>query len=241
MKEMLCQHSPFVPCVTSTTRTRRPSEQEGVDYFFLKPEEFREQINKGYMMEHEEVYPGVFYGTPWTSVYREDDKIPVIVMDVKGALHMKEMYPSMLLIALRSPSLQVLEKRLKSRGSDTENSIRTRLEKASLEMDIIDSSEIIDCYVMNDVLEPAFLNLRNISLAYADELRIHHLTEEMVDNGSYLIHNSDRTFVDNIDRRISGKEWKKIASTERGLLKVKMQVLRESNELHTDEESVDHI
>ncbi len=123
--------------VSATTRPKRPHEVHGKDYYFLSVEIFQRWIGYGAFAEWEEVYPGQFYGTLKSEIKRlhQKDKHVIFDVDVKGALSIKEKYPQeCLTIFIKVPSLKELEERLRKRGTDSEESLRKRLDKAEKEL-----------------------------------------------------------------------------------------------------------
>ena len=146
--------------VSATTRSEiRPGEVDGVHYHFISPEEFQRRIDAGQFVEWEEFYGGKRYGTLKSEVERilAGHKVPVFELEVKGALHMKEMYGDRAeLVFITTPSLQVIEERLRARGTETEEAIQTRMERAAYEVTL--ESEF-DHVIMNDDLETAKLEI----------------------------------------------------------------------------------
>lgn len=141
--------------VSATSRAPRGKEQDGVDYFFLSPEEFRERIDRGEFLEYEEVYGGCFYGTLRSQVSAALDKgINVLFdIDVKGGVNVKRQFGDKALsIFVCPPSLETLRSRLEGRGTETPEKIEMRLAKAGEEMTY---STQFDHVVVNDVLEDA--------------------------------------------------------------------------------------
>lgn len=141
--------------VSATSRAPRGNEKDGVDYFFLSPEEFRERIAKGDFLEYEEVYGGNFYGTLRSQVTAALDKgINVLFdIDVKGGVNVKKQFGNKALsIFVCPPSLEILRSRLEGRGTETSEKIEMRLAKAGEEMTY---STQFDHVVVNDVLEDA--------------------------------------------------------------------------------------
>lgn len=123
--------------VSATSRPKRGTEQDGKDYFFLSPEEFRRRIDTDAFLEWEEVYPGRFYGT----LRREIDRIwargrhPIFDVDVVGGLRLKEIFGARALsIFVSPPTIEALERRLQLRGTETPESLRTRMGKAEQEL-----------------------------------------------------------------------------------------------------------
>lgn len=141
--------------VSATTRTPREKEKEGVDYYFIDPAEFKRKIQQKEFAEWEMVYEGQYYGTLKAELKRiwSEDKIPVLDIDVKGALHVQQQYPeNTLSIFIEPPSVGELKKRLMSRGTESEESLNIRINKASYE---IGFKEHFDEIIVNDHLEAA--------------------------------------------------------------------------------------
>ncbi len=123
--------------VSATTRKRRPHEMHAKDYYYLSVETFKSWISMDAFAEWEEVYAGQFYGTPKSEIERITScgKHVVFDVDVHGALSIKTLYPQeTLTIFIKVPSMEILEKRLRLRGNDNEDSLKKRLERASYEL-----------------------------------------------------------------------------------------------------------
>ena len=152
----LLETSPSVDfSISATTRSPRGKEVDGKDYYFLSKEDFEEKIKKGEFAEYEEVYSGVYYGTLINELKRiwATGKHVVFDVDVVGGVNLKKHFGKQALaIFVRIPSLDVLEKRLRDRGTDDDNSIKTRLSK--VEEELAFESEF-DVSVINDVLSVA--------------------------------------------------------------------------------------
>ena len=141
--------------VSCTSRPPRGSEQNGVEYFFLSPEEFRERIARDEFLEYEEVYADRFYGTLKAQVEQQADKGQNVVfdVDVKGGCNIKKYYGDRALsLFIQPPSVEALRQRLVNRGTDTPEVIESRLAKAEYEMTVAPQ---FDHVVVNDVLEVA--------------------------------------------------------------------------------------
>lgn len=141
--------------ISATSRVPRGNERNGREYYFLSPEEFAAKVMAGEFVEWEEVYPGTCYGTLLSEVTRVTEKGYNLIMDVdvKGALNIKKYFgPEALAIFVMPPSKDELERRLRNRDTDTEESIRHRLKKADYEMS---QATEFDCRVINDNLEHA--------------------------------------------------------------------------------------
>lgn len=141
--------------VSATNRSPRPGEVDGREYRFLSTEEFRTRLAGGEFVEHEEVYPGRFYGTLRSEVDRitaEGDTC-VLDIDVNGALRVKQMYGKQATaIFIAPPSLDALRDRLVGRGTETEAEIGSRLHRAAYEMG---QAPRFDHVVVNDELAEA--------------------------------------------------------------------------------------
>lgn len=141
--------------VSATSRAPRGTEQDGVQYYFLSPDEFAARIERGEFVEWAEVYSGTRYGTLVSEVERVTGRGMNLIMDidVEGALNVKKRYGDLaLLIFVEPPTLQSLEERLRSRATDDDESIRRRLDKAEYEMSFADR---YDKVVVNDDLATA--------------------------------------------------------------------------------------
>jgi guanylate kinase len=141
--------------ISCTSRAPRGTEKNGVEYFFVTPEEFRQKIQNQEFLEYEEVYEDRFYGTLKSQVESQTDKGENVIfdVDVKGGCNIKKFYGSRAMsIFIQAPSIEVLRERLESRGTDTEEAIKDRLAKASYEMTFAPK---FDHVVINDDLEKA--------------------------------------------------------------------------------------
>jgi guanylate kinase len=148
--------------VSAATRQPRASEKEGVDYYFLSEDDFKKKIQQKEFAEWEMVYEGKYYGTLKSELKRiwSLQKIPVLDIDVKGALHIQQQYPeNTLSIFVEPPSVDELKNRLQSRGTESEESIRARINKASYEISFKDQ---FDKIIVNDNLERACLEAHAI-------------------------------------------------------------------------------
>lgn len=149
-----------VPSISVTTRPPRPGEKEGVDYYFVSQEKFKEMKDRREFFESEEVH-GYLYGTPRAALEKaqQNGKIIVLDIDVRGALTFKKNYPESCLVFLSPPSQAVLERRLRSRRTEPEASLKRRLEAAAVEMR---EKEKFDCVIINDDLENAFRETQKV-------------------------------------------------------------------------------
>lgn len=141
--------------VSATTRKIRGNEQEGIDYHFTNEEVFKKLIEKKAFVEWEMVYPGLYYGTTVEEMNRiwSEGKLPVLDIDVKGALNVKKQFGDLVLsIFIEPPSIAVLKERLEKRGTDTAENILTRINKATEELQYKGQ---FDQVVLNDDIERA--------------------------------------------------------------------------------------
>jgi guanylate kinase len=147
--------------VSHTTRRPRTGEVDGVDYHFVEKETFQRMIREGDFLEWAEVYSGDLYGTSRSGLHRQLEKgVDVILdVDVEGAGNVRRGFEGCTLIFLIPPSLDVLEKRLRARGTDTADAVRTRTEKALREIRECPSYDYI---VFNDRVEDAVRDIRSI-------------------------------------------------------------------------------
>ena len=134
----------FVYSVSATTRAPRPGEQNGVNYHFLTREEFERRIADGAMLEHTE-YCGNYYGTPKKEAEEvlESGRNLVLEIEVEGAANVKARYPDAVTIMLLPPSYAEQEKRLRGRGTETEDRILARLERTRAELTMTDAYDYI--------------------------------------------------------------------------------------------------
>jgi len=127
--------------VSAATRQARSYEREGVDYYFISLEDFKEKIRQKEFAEWEMVYEGKYYGTLKSELQRiwNNNQVPLLDIDVKGAIHVKQQYPeSLLTIFIEPPSIEELKKRLESRGTETAESLQARINKAAYEISFKD-------------------------------------------------------------------------------------------------------
>jgi guanylate kinase len=141
--------------ISCTSRAPRGTEQNGVEYFFLTPEEFKEKIQNNEFLEYEEVYQDRFYGTLKAQVERQREAGQNVVfdVDVKGGVNIKRYYgDEALSLFIQPPSVEELRRRLTGRGTDTPEAIEERLAKAEYELTFASQ---FDRVVVNNDLETA--------------------------------------------------------------------------------------
>ena len=141
--------------ISCTSRPPRGTEQNGVEYFFLTPEEFRQRIENDEFLEYEEVYQDRFYGTLKAQVERQREAGQNVVfdVDVKGGINIKKYYgDEALSLFIQPPSVEELRRRLEGRATDTPEAIAERLAKAEYEMTFANQ---FDHIIVNDDLDTA--------------------------------------------------------------------------------------
>lgn len=141
--------------ISAATRPARGPEKNGIDYYFMSLEEFREKIKNNEFAEWEMVYEGKYYGTLKSELERiwSEGRTPILDIDVKGAIHVQQQFPqTSLSIFVLPPSLEELKKRLHGRGTETPENMAIRLNKASYELSF---SHSFNKVVINDNFEQA--------------------------------------------------------------------------------------
>lgn len=141
--------------VSATSRAPRGTEQDGVEYFFLSPEEFRKRIAGGEFLEYEEVYENRYYGTLKAQVERqlEAGQNVVFDVDVVGGCNLKKFYGKRALsVFIQPPGIETLRQRLVSRGTDSPEVIESRIAKAEFELGFAPGFDVV---IVNDDLEKA--------------------------------------------------------------------------------------
>lgn len=168
-KKLLVDFPEIIFSVSATTRTPRNQEIHGADYLFLSPEEFQRHIDRDNFLEWEEFYQGIRYGTLRTEVekLRKKGYFVLLDVDVKGALNVKKQYgPEALSIFIKPPSDNELIRRLKNRGTENEQSLALRIERARMEMSFAGR---FDCQLVNDHLEHCYGELKTLVRRYIQE------------------------------------------------------------------------
>ncbi|AHM60217.1 guanylate kinase [Flammeovirgaceae bacterium 311] len=153
--------------ISACTRDKRGrNEQNGKDYYFLTPEEFKQKIDQNSFVEWEEVYPGNFYGTLKSEIERiwSEGRHVIFDVDVKGGLHLKEYFgDNGLAIFVKVPSLEVLTQRLRDRKTESDNALSQRLFKAQFEMKFENQFDIT---LVNEELETSLQKAQELVDAF---------------------------------------------------------------------------
>lgn len=168
--------------VSMTTREMREGEEEGVDYYFVSKEEFEENIKNDRMLEYAK-YGKNYYGTPAGPIEKllEEGKTVFLNIEVQGGANVRRLMPFAVEIFLMPPSMEEVERRLRFRGTETEEAIRTRLSIAKEE---IKKAADYDYIVVNDVLDEAISDI--MSIIKAESLK----TDKMINKISEVINNA---------------------------------------------------
>lgn len=155
IREILKRFDCFEFSISATSRQPREGERDGVDYYFLSPEEFQRRVQAGEFLEWEEVYANVCYGTLKSEIDRiwKNGHVIIFDVDVNGGMNIKKYFgPDALALFVMPPSVEVLEQRLRSRGTESEEAIVKRLARSAAELE---KAPLFDVTIVNDVLGDA--------------------------------------------------------------------------------------
>lgn len=160
MKELIKRYDNYELSISATTRKPRPGEENGREYFFVSKEEFEKLIGEDGLIEHA-CYVGNYYGTPKKFVQDKLDagKDVILEIEIQGAIQIKKKFPNALLLFVMPPSVDELEKRLRGRGTETDDVIHGRLLRAKEEGQGIDEYDNI---VINDDLDTCVSEMHEI-------------------------------------------------------------------------------
>ena len=148
--------------ISATTRPPREGERDKVDYYFITPQKMKEHIANGDFLEWEEVYPGKYYGTYKSELERiwQQGKYVIFDIDVKGGVNIKNILKNQACsIFIMPPSIEELERRLRNRNTESEETLKERLLRAEMEISL---SENFDFVVCNDDLDEAIAKVEEI-------------------------------------------------------------------------------
>lgn len=162
--------------VSATSRAPRGQERDGVEYYFVSPEEFRRLVGEDAFVEYEEVYEDHFYGTLKSEVDRIWKKGRVIIfdVDVKGGVNLKKYFGEKALsVFIQAPSVEVLRHRLVGRGTDSPEAIDERVAKAAEEMTY---APLFDYVLVNDDLRTALAEVEKVVEDFLDDGRLNYST-----------------------------------------------------------------
>ena len=178
MKRLLQTYDNYALSISKTTREPRKGEQEGKEYFFVTKDAFEEQIQKNELLEYAQ-YVDHYYGTPRAYVEKqlEQGKDVILEIEIQGALQIKKRFEDALLLFVTPPSAQELYRRLMARGTETEEEIRHRMQRAVEESMEMDQYEYI---LVNDDLEQCVQQMHLlIQSAKASAPRNHSFIEKI--------------------------------------------------------------
>lgn len=156
--------------ISAATRLPRSGEVNGRDYHFMTVEQFQTHIQNNDFLEWEMVYEGKYYGTLHAEIQRiwSNGQIPILDIDVKGAIHVQQQFPNTSLsIFIQPPSVEELRKRLLARGTETEASLEARVNKASYELSFRNHFHVT---VVNDDLQKACKETEQVILRFAEKI-----------------------------------------------------------------------
>ncbi len=185
IQELLQRNSNLSLSVSYTSRKKREGEVDGKDYYFISKEQFEEKIKKDEMLEYEIVHQDHYYGTPKKEVKEilDTGKDVILEIDVKGAQHVKEMFPETILIFILAPSMEIVKERIKKRGKENNEQIIKRFQTAYQEINEIPKYNYV---VVNDILEEAVKKVEAILLS--ETCRVDRIEEIAVENQEEIIH-----------------------------------------------------
>lgn len=160
VKRLLEEYDNYALSISMTTRMPRPGEEHGKSYFFVTKEEFQNTISQNGLLEYAQ-YCDNFYGTPKAYVEEQlsNGKDVILEIEVQGALQIKEKFPETLLLFVTPPSAEVLKNRLAGRGTETEEVINKRMQRAAEESE---SMSLYDNIIVNDDLEECVKYTHNV-------------------------------------------------------------------------------
>lgn len=185
IQELLNRNSNLSLSVSYTSRKKRDGEIEGKDYYFINKEQFEDKIKSDEMLEYEIVHQDHYYGTPKKEVKKllDTGKNVILELDVKGAQHVKEMFPETILIFILAPSMEIVKERIKARGKENNEQIIKRFQAAYQEINEIPKYNYV---VVNDALEDAVKKVEAILLS--ETCRVDRIEEIAVENKEEIIH-----------------------------------------------------
>ncbi len=166
---LLQKHPKLAFSISAATRECRGNEQEGVDYYFMSADVFQKKIQEELFVEWEMVYEGKYYGTLKSELERiwKEGRVPMLDIDVKGAIHVQRQFPdNSLSIFIEPPSVDELKNRLLSRGTETEESIATRVNKAAYELSFKHSFNTV---ILNDDFDRACVETESVILSFLNK------------------------------------------------------------------------
>ena len=194
IKKLLANHNDIVLSISYTSRPKRESEVDGVDYYFVSKEEFERKIKNNDFLEYAQVQYGAYYGTPKKEVLDllDSGKDVILEIDVQGAKQIKELYPSTILIFIMAPSMREVKRRIMMRGDENIDQIISRFKVAYNEINQINNYNYV---VVNDDLDTAVAKVE--AILTSEKLRVDRIENLSVENEEEIIHEllMDKEFV----------------------------------------------
>ncbi|MEG1931840.1 MAG: guanylate kinase [Pygmaiobacter sp.] len=160
VQRLVQQHPEIKVSISATTRAMRPGEAQGVNYYYMTKAAFQQKLAQGEILEHT-CYCGNYYGTPKAEV---DNRLAagenvVLVIEVEGAANVRRLYPEAKLVFVQPPSFEELERRLRGRGTESEEAIAGRLARAKAELSFSNEYNYV---LLNDTLDQCVAELYRI-------------------------------------------------------------------------------
>lgn len=183
VKKLIEEYGDYALSISMTTRSPRPGEEHGREYFFVTKEEFEDKIAKDGFIEYA-AYCENYYGTPKDYVVSclEQGKNVILEIEIQGAMKIKERFPQAVLLFVMTPSVEELRRRLLGRGTETEEVIMKRLYRAAQESEGIESYDYI---IVNDDLDTCVKELHELMEKSRDKMQASHHPEnykELIEN-----------------------------------------------------------
>ena len=194
IKKLLANHNDIVLSTSYTSRPKRESEVDGVDYYFVSKEEFERKIKNNDFLEYAQVQYRAYYGTPKKEVLDllDSGKDVILEIDVQGAKQIKDLYPSTILIFIMAPSMREVKRRIMMRGDENIDQIISRFKVAYNEINQINNYNYV---VVNDDLDTAVAKVE--AILTSEKLRVDRIEDLSVENEEEIIHEllMDKEFV----------------------------------------------
>ena len=185
IKKLLTNHNDIILSTSYTSRPKRESEIDGIDYYFVTKDEFEAKIKNNDFLEYAQVQYGAYYGTPKKEVLEllESGKDVILEIDVQGAKQIKKLYPETILIFIMAPSMREVKRRIMLRGDENIDQIISRFKVAYNEINQINNYNYV---VVNDDLDSAVKKVEAILIS--EKLRVDRIEEVSIENEEEIIH-----------------------------------------------------
>ncbi len=185
IKKLLSNHNDIILSISYTSREKRDGEINGVNYYFVTPEEFEEKIKNNDFLEYAKVQYGAYYGTPKAEIIEQLDsgKDVILEIDVQGAKQIKKLFPNTILIFIMPPSMEEVKRRIKLRGKENNEQILARFKVAYNEINEYNEYNYV---VINDDVETAVNKIE--AILTSEKLRVDRIEALHVENEEEIIH-----------------------------------------------------